>query len=93
VTPALIGLLSLTCTLIGIGISKLWLMAVEFTTIREQLAKAKQDTNNLGILVRKNDTKQERRNKQILSALIDTHAENPNDVKRLASLLRDDSWD
>jgi hypothetical protein len=92
-TPTLIAILSLSCTLLGVGISKLWLMAVEFTTIREQLAKAKQDTNNLGILVRKNDTKQERRNKQILSALIDTHSETPSDVKRLASLLRDDSWD
>jgi hypothetical protein len=93
VTPTLIGLLSLAFALVSFGIGKIWMMAVEVTTTRAELAKTKQDINNLGAAVRKNDTKQERRNKQILSALIDTHAENPGEVKRFADLLRDDSWD
>jgi hypothetical protein len=57
VTALSIAVLSLACTLLGVGISKVWLMAVEFTTIRAELAKAKQDNNNLGDKVRQNELK------------------------------------
>jgi len=78
-TPTLIAILSLSCTLLGVGISKLWLMAVEFTTIREQLAKAKQDNNNLGDKVRQTELKlfyvammttPEDKRQEILNALV-----------------------
>lgn len=78
-TPTVIAILSLACTLLGIGISKLWLMAVEFTTIREQLAKAKQDNNNLGDKVRQTELKlfyvawmvaPEDKKQEILNALV-----------------------
>lgn len=50
------------------------------------------ERDNIAGIVRRNDTKEERRNKQVLSALIDTHAREPQNVKRFSSLLRDDSW-
>ena len=50
------------------------------------------DVNNIGGIVRRNDSKQERRNKQMLSALIDAHTKEPSSVKRFSSLLKDDSW-
>lgn len=54
ITPVLVGV---AFTILGVGISKIWLMAVQFTTLREQLAKAKQDNNNLGDKVRQNELK------------------------------------
>jgi hypothetical protein len=78
-TPALIGLLSLTCTLIGVGISKLWTAATEVTTFRSELAKAKQDNNNIGDKVRQTELKlfyvawmlaPEDKKQEILNALV-----------------------
>lgn len=53
-----IAVLSLACTLLGVAISKIWLMASEFTTMRAELAKAKQDNNNVGDKVRQLELKQ-----------------------------------
>lgn len=75
----LIAFVGLVCTLLGVGISKLWIMAVEFTTLREQLAKAKQDNNNLGDKVRQTELKlfyvawmlaSEDKKQEILNALV-----------------------
>ena len=46
-TPTFIAVLSLGCTLLGVGISRIWLFAVEFTTIRGEVAKAKLDNKNV----------------------------------------------
>jgi hypothetical protein len=74
--PVFIGL---GFTLLGVGISKIWMMAVEFTTVRGELAKAKQDNNNLGDKVRQNELKlfyvawmlsPEEKKQEILNALV-----------------------
>jgi hypothetical protein len=57
-----------------------------------QLSGIRNDVNNIGAIVRRNDTKHERRNKQVLSALLDAHSKEPGSVKRFSSVLRDDSW-
>jgi hypothetical protein len=50
------------------------------------------ERNNIGAIVRDNQRRQERRHKQFLAALIDTHANNPDDIERFSALLQDDSW-
>jgi hypothetical protein len=73
------GLLAIACTVLGAGISKLWSAATEFTTIRAELARAKQDTNNLGDKVRQTELKlfyvawmlsPEDKKQEILNALV-----------------------
>lgn len=59
---------------------------------KRELGDLHTDVNNIGGIVRRNDSKQERRNKQMLSALIDAHAKEPASVRRFSSLLKDDSW-
>jgi len=59
---------------------------------KRELEQLHIDVNNIGGIVRRNDSKQERRNKQMLSALIDAHTKEPSSVKRFSSLLKDDSW-
>lgn len=78
--PLNIAILSLACTLLGVGISKIWLMAVEFTTVRGELAKARQDANNIGDKVRQQELKlfytamllapDDQKRQEILNALV-----------------------
>lgn len=74
-----IALLSLGCTLLGILITKVWQVAVESTTIRGEMAKAKQDLNNLGDKNRQQELKlfyvammvtPEPKRQEILNALV-----------------------
>jgi hypothetical protein len=74
-----VAILSLACTLLGVGISKIWIMATEFTTMRASIAKAKQDNNNIGDKVRQLELKQfyvammvtpEAKRQEILNALV-----------------------
>jgi hypothetical protein len=88
-----VAILGLFCTLLGAGLSKLWVMASQFTTFQGSIAKGKQDVNNLGMQVRSNDKKANRRYQQMVAALLDTHADQPAAVERFGALLRDDSWD
>ncbi len=78
-SSTIVALLGLACTLLGIGISRIWLLAVEFTTVRAELAKAKSDNNNLGDKVRQQELKlfyvammvtPEAKRQEILNALV-----------------------
>ncbi len=87
-----IAILSLACTLLGVGISKIWIMASQFTAFQASIAKGKQDVNNLGVNVRNNDRKANRRYQQI-AALLEINSENPKAIDRFAELMKADSWD
>ena len=88
-----VAILSLACTLLVAVISKIWLMASQVTTFQTSIAKAKQDVNNLGLNVRNNDRKANRRYQQLVAALLQTNADNAAIVERFSDLLKDDSWE
>jgi len=88
-----VAILSLAFTLVGVVISKIWLGASQFTTFQTAIAKAKQDVNNVGVQVRNNDRKANRRYQQGVAAQLHIHAENPEAVRRLSAQLKDDSWE
>lgn len=78
-SPTTVALLGIAVGVLSAGISKLWLMAVEVTTIRAELAKAKQDNNNIGDKVRQTELKlmyvawmlsPEEKKQEILNALV-----------------------
>jgi hypothetical protein len=78
---------------LGVLVSKLWIGATQVAAFQAAIAKAKQDVNNLGINVRNNDRKANRRNQQMVAAQLDIHANDPEAVKRISTLLKDDSWE
>ena len=88
-----VAILSLVCTLLGVGISKIWVMATQFSTIQAALAKAKQDNNAIGNIVKEHDRKGNRRNQQMIAAMLEIHAKDEAAVERISTLLKDDSWD
>jgi hypothetical protein len=88
-----VGFLSLGCMVLGVLVSKLWIGATQVAAFQAAIAKAKQDVNNLGINVRNNDRKANRRNQQMVAAQLDIHANDPEAVKRISTLLKDDSWE
>jgi hypothetical protein len=87
------AIIGLFCTILGVVISKIWFTASQFTSIQAAIAKTKQDVNTIGIQVKNNDRKANRRNQQMVAAQLDIHAENPTAVRRIAILLKDDSWE
>lgn len=88
-----VALLSLACTLLGVGISKVWIMATQFTTIQASIAKAKLDNNAIGNIVKQHDRKANRRNQQMVAAMLEIHAKDEAAIERISALLKDDSWD
>jgi len=71
--------MSIAFTALGVVISRIWIMAVEFTTMRGQLDKAKTDNNNLGDKVRQQELKlfyvammvtPEAKRQEVLNALV-----------------------
>jgi hypothetical protein len=88
-----VAVLSLACTLLGVAISKIWAVASQSTTMRAEIAKTKQDINVIGKLLKDNDRKANRRNQQMIAAQLEIHAGNAEAVKRISTLLKDDSWE
>jgi hypothetical protein len=88
-----IAILSLACMVAGVVISKIWIGASQVAAFQAAIAKAKQDVNNLGVQIRNNDRKANRRNQQMVAAQLDIHAGDPEAVKRISTLLKDDSWE
>jgi hypothetical protein len=88
-----IAILSLVCMVVGVVISKIWIGASQVAAFQAAIAKAKQDVNNVGVNVRNNDRKANRRNQQMVAAQLDIHAENPKAIRRISTLLKDDSWE
>ncbi len=92
-SPADIAILSLICTVTGVVVSAIWVGSSQVAHFQEAIQKAKQDVNNLGIQIRNNDRKANRRNQQMVAAQLDIHSGNPEAVRRIAMLLKDDSWE
>lgn len=63
-----------------------------WATMRAQIAKARSDVNGIGINLRRLDRRIERRNKQLIAALID-RAQSLEEAKKFAAVLREDSWE